>query len=406
MWTFAQDLTITVRAPALKAATQIRALVRKLRTLHRSGDGVLQAYTQVCGLAATVIAGDGTLLTGPPVELPDDARLDLPVPHQVVAGDTTVVLQPVRTKALRGGDVWLVSVVPSTAESWRDAVADLLAVLEPSVAAWLVDERLTAEQNSRFRTRLLTELMSGGNSTSQKIAQQAVAAGWQLLGWHSGFFIGMPDAGPGGARRDIVLTQSERVRKALQSVRLSAHVVELQDGWAGWTTGAHEREVVAKAEFVNLLEQALAHLPSSWRAYVGVGRPHGGISGLAATLGEARDAANLARTQPPGHRITHIDDLGAARIMTAVRQSPDAITHANSLLSPLRHVNDGLLLDTLRVYLDNRSSLGLTAEALNLHRNTVSGRLTRIRQLLGVDLDDPEERLALSLACRIAEAEG
>ncbi|WNV87953.1 helix-turn-helix domain-containing protein [Umezawaea sp. Da 62-37] len=101
----------------------------------------------------------------------------------------------------------------------------------------------------------------------------------------------------------------------------------------------------------------------------------------------------------------HIDDLGAARIMTAVRQSSDAVAYANSLLSPLRHVNGGLLLDTLRVYLDNRSSLGLTADALNLHRNTVSGRLARIRQLLDVDLDDPEERLALSLACRIAEAE-
>ena len=69
---------------------------------------------------------------------------------------------------------------------------------------------------------------------------------------------------------------------------------------------------------------------------------------------------------------------------------------AQSLLAPL----DPELLQTLAAYLDNESTLAATAAALGLHLNTVAGRVGRIQELLGVDLDDPDVRLAVHLACR------
>jgi DNA-binding PucR family transcriptional regulator len=41
-----------------------------------------------------------------------------------------------------------------------------------------------------------------------------------------------------------------------------------------------------------------------------------------------------------------------------------------------------------------------TAERLHLHRNAVTNRLRSITELLDVDLEDPDQRLALQLACR------
>jgi DNA-binding PucR family transcriptional regulator len=40
------------------------------------------------------------------------------------------------------------------------------------------------------------------------------------------------------------------------------------------------------------------------------------------------------------------------------------------------------------------------AERLHLHRNAVGYRIRQIRERLNVDLHDPDQRLALQLACR------
>jgi purine catabolism regulator len=72
---------------------------------------------------------------------------------------------------------------------------------------------------------------------------------------------------------------------------------------------------------------------------------------------------------------------------------------AADLLAPLVDQPGGLL-DTLSVFLDCESSVADTAAVLGVHRNTVTARVTRIQELLGVNLSAPDERLALHLACR------
>jgi DNA-binding PucR family transcriptional regulator len=69
-----------------------------------------------------------------------------------------------------------------------------------------------------------------------------------------------------------------------------------------------------------------------------------------------------------------LDELGAERSLTAVR--------------------------TLNAWLEEQGSLLRCAERLHLHRNAVGYRIRQIRERLAVDLDDPEQRLALQLACR------
>ncbi|WP_040157423.1 PucR family transcriptional regulator [Mobilicoccus massiliensis] len=48
------------------------------------------------------------------------------------------------------------------------------------------------------------------------------------------------------------------------------------------------------------------------------------------------------------------------------------------------------LVATLATYLRHRGRVGPAADALGLHRNSVRHRLTLIRQMLGVDIDDPD----------------
>ncbi|MET9388255.1 helix-turn-helix domain-containing protein [Streptomyces sp. NPDC002928] len=56
------------------------------------------------------------------------------------------------------------------------------------------------------------------------------------------------------------------------------------------------------------------------------------------------------------------------------------------------------LLQTLRTWLSRYGSRDRTAAALEIHRNTVRRRISRISDLLDTDLDDPDVRMELWFA--------
>ena len=92
---------------------------------------------------------------------------------------------------------------------------------------------------------------------------------------------------------------------------------------------------------------------------------------------------------------------GERPLLVVVRR--DAAVRADLRAQPVPARRHARLRDELLVrVLDAESSLAETAAVLGIHRNTVSARITKIQQLLGVDLTNPNERLALHLACRTA----
>jgi DNA-binding PucR family transcriptional regulator len=55
---------------------------------------------------------------------------------------------------------------------------------------------------------------------------------------------------------------------------------------------------------------------------------------------------------------------------------------------------------TLRTYLDCLGDVRAAAERLALHPNSLRHRLRRVRELFGIDLDDPAQRLVVALELR------
>ena len=73
------------------------------------------------------------------------------------------------------------------------------------------------------------------------------------------------------------------------------------------------------------------------------------------------------------------------------------------MLAPLAQLGGAkaaTAIETLQVYLDCWGSLSRSGAVLHLHPNAVAHRIKRIRALLPADLDDPDQRLALQIACR------
>jgi DNA-binding PucR family transcriptional regulator len=120
------------------------------------------------------------------------------------------------------------------------------------------------------------------------------------------------------------------------------------------------------------------------------------------SVGEAREAMTVASGDSGADTVQHIDELGMRRMLFGWYSSRRASELADALLEPLFAADPaGELAQTLECYLDHESSATRVAELLTLHRNTVNKRIERIRAILAVDLEDPDNRLALQLAFRV-----
>lgn len=100
--------------------------------------------------------------------------------------------------------------------------------------------------------------------------------------------------------------------------------------------------------------------------------------------------------------VVHAEDLGLFRLLS----SPESLEHLGRLcqrvLSPLLKADEsGVLLETLRVYLECGQNLRRTASALAIHYNTARYRMNRIRSLLGSSLESPTGRLTLEVALHL-----
>ncbi|WP_219414506.1 helix-turn-helix domain-containing protein [Pseudonocardia nigra] len=396
-------LTVRVRAPELVRARLVEELVRRLAN-KATGPDVVATASQVLAAPVSVLAPDGAAVAGDPVALPPGLRLDLAVAqHADLAAGGRLLVHPVGDQRAHRPAAWLTCALPGGDDGRREAVAAGLAVTEPFVRAWLTGQRAAADRDTAFQAHLLTEILAGRAALRRDVAESAVSLGWRLPDWHVGLHLIVDGAGADPDRWTI--TVQLRGTLGEHGLRPTA-VIDRGDAWSAWLSRDAEPGPDDGRAVVHGVRRALAALPRGWGAVAGIGRPHRGPTGLAETLAEARDAAYLARSHEHRPAAEHVDEFGVARLLATWQRSEILQAFADSALAPLRDIEGGQLLVTLRAYLEANGSITGTAQLLGLHRNTVTTRLHRLRGRLGVDLDDASQRLALQMACRTLDRPG
>ena len=292
----------------------------------------------------------------------------------------------------QGRGARLAAAVPAGVPAEVAAITAALGVAVESVGQRLAEQRLAVERDARLRMALLAEIAQSSGELTSGTRRRVIDAGWQIEGWHVGIRIDVPGAVDPVAIRPEVL-------RAVSAAHLRAVVVEQGSGWGVWSTFDHAPSPAELQHHASAARRLQWLLRSSLPTSMGVGRAHHGVPGLVRTLSEAGDAARLATGRSTSGHYVHVDRMGLGQMLLAWTRTDTFLPAARSLLEPLDG-QPGELLLTLTAFLDAESSLTETAAVLGVHRNTVAARITRIRELLAVDLADPDERLALHLACR------
>jgi sugar diacid utilization regulator len=101
-----------------------------------------------------------------------------------------------------------------------------------------------------------------------------------------------------------------------------------------------------------------------------------------------------------------MSDLGIYAILSLLEKSDEVRAFVDGLIRPLSEYDashNGQLYATLKVYLKMNCNARLTAERLFTHYNTVAYRLDKLRDILKMDVDDPEVQLQLRIAMKLAD---
>ncbi len=104
--------------------------------------------------------------------------------------------------------------------------------------------------------------------------------------------------------------------------------------------------------------------------------------------------------------LVSYEQLGVFLLLYLLPECEELNQFKKKFLAPLLEydqAHDTILIPTLQAYFQNNENIRKTAEALFTHYNTVVYRLERVREIIGLKLDNAEVRLQLQLALKLHE---
>ncbi|MFL1426999.1 MULTISPECIES: PucR family transcriptional regulator [unclassified Nocardiopsis] len=290
---------------------------------------------------------------------------------------------------------------------------DAAGLALPGIAS-VVSKVLLREVQHRFAPRqtsaeLLAQLVVAESSRVDSLAEQAYRLGFPLQLSHVAAWLEFTDPGdadhhpPRALQSALELYAFELFENRdelwhIAFIRDNALIVSSESPGKG----DHQRRLREVAAGIADHAQTLAG--GRWESTVGMGTPQVGATGLRQSAAEARIAAETAVASGRVGHIVATDVTGLRRVLLDFYASPTSRKLLEDLLRPLDSDDPqktATAVKTLLAYLSNRNSPAKAARELMLHPNAVTYRMRKIEKALQLDLDDPDTRFAVELACRV-----
>jgi sugar diacid utilization regulator/putative methionine-R-sulfoxide reductase with GAF domain len=322
--------------------------------------------------------------------------------------------RPMTLTPIRAGDDLLAVLA---AEAARDDHPNHQRALEHGatvLALELVKERTAAEVERRLRGDLLEELLSHGLGADEarRLATQAERLGYRVSG-RSWVVVVEPDDAGAAAALESSSTQDRlhalvtdltvrRFPGSLVVTRPASFVllVPVAEDGDGAPSPAELRSLES---FGDMVLKTISRVVRNGTFSLGIGNATQEVHDLPRAHDEARQSLRLSRRGGAIGRVSSYRNLGAFRLLLEV-QNPAAVGRfVDETLGPLLRYQEGRrtpLVETLEHLSAHHWNRRAAARALHLHVNSLSYRVQRIEQLLGVSLEDAETRVALSIALR------
>jgi purine catabolism regulator len=331
-----------------------------------------------------------------PVVLRTCAGQTAAVAGAVDGGGDAVARAPVRLL----DEDWGALEVLGPAESFAPDV--LRAALDhgpTAIALVLLRDREAVPLRRRLTAELVSDLLAGRPRPLKDLETRASLAGLRPARRRRLIAFAVGDFPPEDA--GLALLASESSATALGG----GLVAQVNDIVFGVIDGGSSHDVLAQAEQLFAeVKAAMFQRGASRSPLVALGPVAHGLDALGRSLREAESTLELSREIQPGRRAVTARGMALDRLLTRLADDPDELpAYVESELGELISydaAHSTALVQTLWAHLTSGHSKSELSRELHLRRQSLYRRLSKIEQLIGGGLDDPERRVALILALK------
>jgi PucR family transcriptional regulator, purine catabolism regulatory protein len=414
-------LLINQRAALIERGVRLHAQLSQLEAEGKGLGGLAKAMSEISGRGVLIQDKRGRLLAQHPssilLSIWEDALEQLggldSLPESLVdrrkAGSQTGIL----AQKIPGGLERLVSPISvgEVARGYLSLVGlngelddlDYLVAEQGGLvcAVEMARNKAVREAEKRLKGDLLTALIQD-NLSPREARLWVQAMGFDLSQSHVALRFAWDGPASPSRRRLETLVNGEVSRLGLQVIvsPMEAEIICFCQVPAG-----EKRPELALAFGQAVLDQEAREYPEV-PGRCGVGTVAPALEDWRTSLRQAGQALELARRLSV-RRPLYYGDLSVYRLLFQLEHSPEASAFLNETLGPLLdYEGSAELLHTLETFFEHNANLSQTAEALFIHRNTLIYRMERIAAITNLDLEDPENRLAIQLALRIYRMAG
>ena len=280
------------------------------------------------------------------------------------------------------------------------------------LALAVAKERELSEVEGRVRGEFLEDLLHGTYGDESAAQRRARHLGYPLSGSHIVMLVDIDDfRGFNRARQiseDAIQALKRDFLRRVTGVVRASYARALVQGRSdqvvsllplGSEAGDHQIRVHALGVQI---QQAIADWKPGFTVSVGFSGPAEAPAGVAGSLREVTSVMESLARFKRWSQVVAVPELGLTGLLAAVTDER-LVDYSRRHLGPLiKHdtTRKGNLVATLRAYLETGEQQQ-AALRLRVHPNTLRYRLDRIREISGVDLEDPETRLNLAVALRV-----
>lgn len=322
------------------------------------------------------------------------------VRHQLLHGDGLIRLnipwtsplpryiQPIRTAGQLVGYLWFMRGSGEFAEDFERTAREFAAHLAPELA------RRSRALNENPGGRLLRQFLGGGMPAAR--LAEVLKVDHETVGTAVVVFEVEAEA------PDAVAVRARAVRELARFVQMKLHAglvgsVDQQIYLLNAADGLNDRGLAV------LVEETAMHLERVLRMDIraAAGAVRRGLTTAAMSREEADVTLRVLASGSGGRRLgcfsTMRHEVLLHEVVSGLRTRPMLTRGLLDELTDHDRLHGTEYEQTLNVYLGSFGDIRAAADALHIHANSLRYRLKRLAEIAGLDLDNPDIRLALQL---------